>query len=75
MRVSKERAAQDRRHILTAAARLFREQGLRATAVDLITEDAGSTQGAVYSEFGSKEVIVAEAVRFDLVRSNHLDSD
>ena len=70
MRVSKERAAQNRRHI-----RLFREEGLGATGVDLITEDAVATQGAVYSEFGSKEVIAAEAVRFALVRSNHLDSD
>jgi len=72
MRVSKERAAQNRQHILTAAARLFREQGIGATGVDSITEAAGLTHGAVYSQFGSKEVIAAEAVRLALVRSKHL---
>jgi TetR/AcrR family transcriptional regulator, transcriptional repressor for nem operon len=72
MRVSKERAAQNRQDILTAAARLFREQGIAATGVDSITEDAGLTHGAVYSQFGSKEVIAAEAVRHALARSKHL---
>ena len=72
MRVSKERAVQNRHDILTAAARLFREQGISATGVDSITEDAGLTHGAVYSQFGSKEVIAAEAVRLALARSKHL---
>ncbi len=72
MRVSKERAAQNRRHILTSAARLFREHGIGATGVDSITEAAGLTHGAVYSQFGSKEVIAAEAVRLALLRSKHL---
>lgn len=72
MRVSKERAAQNRQNILTSAARLFREQGISATGVDSITEDAGLTHGAVYSQFGSKEVIAAEAIRLALVRSKHL---
>ena len=49
MRVSKEKAAQNRQDILTAAARLFREQGVSATGVDAITEDASLTHGAVYS--------------------------
>jgi TetR/AcrR family transcriptional repressor of nem operon len=72
MRVSKERAAQNRKDILTAAARLFREQGIAATGVDSITENAGLTHGAVYSQFGSKEIIAAEAVRLALARSKHL---
>ena len=72
MRVSKERAAQNRKDILTAAARLFREHGIAATGVDSITEDAGLTHGAVYSQFGSKEIIAAEAVRLALARSQHL---
>jgi TetR/AcrR family transcriptional regulator, transcriptional repressor for nem operon len=63
MRVSKEKAAQNRQDILTAAARLFREQGVSATGVDAITKDASLTHGAVYSQFGSKEVIAAEAIR------------
>ncbi len=72
MRVSKERAAQNRQHILTAAARMFREHGIGATGVDSITEAAGLTHGAVYSQFGSKEVIAAEAVRLALAKSQHL---
>jgi TetR/AcrR family transcriptional repressor of nem operon len=72
MRVSKEKAAQNRDQILTAAARLFREHGIGATGVDSITEDAGLTHGAVYSQFGSKEAIAAEAVQLALTRSKHL---
>ena len=72
MRVSKEKAAHNREQILTAAARLFRERGISATGVDSITDDAGLTHGAVYSQFGSKEAIAAEAVRLALSRSKHL---
>jgi TetR/AcrR family transcriptional repressor of nem operon len=63
MRVSKEKAAQNRQDILTAAARLFRERGVSATGVDAITKDVSLTHGAVYSHFGSKEAIAAEAIR------------
>ena len=66
MRVSKEKAAQNRQDILTAAARLFREQGVNATGVDAITKDANLTHGAVYSHFGSKEAVAAEAIRLAL---------
>ncbi len=68
MRVSKEKAAQNRERILTSAARLFREHGIGATGVDSITEDAGLTHGGLYSQFGSKEAIAAEAIRFALAR-------
>ncbi|MGH7925770.1 MAG: TetR/AcrR family transcriptional regulator [Candidatus Binatus sp.] len=69
MRVSKEKAAQNRERILKSAARLFREQGIGATGVDSITDDAGLTHGGLYSQFGSKEAIAAEAIRFALTRS------
>ncbi len=69
MRVSKEQAAQNRQKILTAASRLFRERGIGATGVDAITGEAGLTHGAVYSQFGSKEVIVADAIREALMAS------
>ena len=72
MRVSKEKAAQNRHDILTAAARLFREQGVSATGVDSITKDAGLTHGGLYSQFGSKEAIAAEAIRLALRGSGHL---
>src|SRR5262245_35720648 len=72
MRVSKEQAAQNRQHILTAATRLFREQGIHATGVDAITKEASLTHGSLYSQFGSKEAIAAEAVHSAVMRSKQL---
>ena len=72
MRVSKEKAAQNRDRILNSAARLFRERGIGATGVDSITKDAGLTHGGLYSQFGSKEAIATEAIRFALARSKRV---
>ena len=72
MRVSKEKAAENRHDILTAAARLFREQGISATGVDAIPKEARLTHGAVYSQFGSKEAIATEAIRLALQDSRRL---
>jgi len=72
MRVSKERAAHNREEILTSAARLFREHGIDATGVDSITGDAGLTHGGLYSQFGSKQAIVTEAIRFALAESRRV---
>jgi len=72
MRVSKEKAAENRQNILTAAARLFREQGVSATGVDAITKEVGLTHGGLYSQFGSKEAITAEAIRLAFQGSKHL---
>ncbi len=72
MRVSKEQAAQNRQQILTAAARLLRERGIHATGVDAITTEAGLTHGSLYSQFGSKEAIVTEAIRAAMTRSKYL---
>jgi TetR/AcrR family transcriptional repressor of nem operon len=66
MRISKQAAAENRGRILDAAARLFRELGIDGAGVDAITEDAGLTHGAFYSQFGSKEAVVAEALRLAL---------
>lgn len=69
MRVSKQAAAENRRRILTAAARLFRERGIDGAGVDAITEAAGLTHGAFYSQFKSKEAVVAEALGLVLEES------
>ncbi len=63
MRVSKEKAAENRQRIVDAASRLFRERGIAATGVDSISSAAGMTHGAVYSQFGSKEAIAIDAIR------------
>ena len=62
MRVSKEKAAENRERILTEAARLFREHGLSGVGVDALTEAAGMTHGSLYSQFGSKERLAVEAL-------------
>jgi TetR/AcrR family transcriptional regulator, transcriptional repressor for nem operon len=72
MRVSKEKAAQNRERIVSSAARLFREHGIGATGVDAITNAAGLTHGSLYSQFGSKEAIAAEAISFALARGKRV---
>src|SRR5689334_10411159 len=69
MRVSKEKAAENRGRILTEAARLFRERGLSGVGVDALTEAAGLTHGSLYSQFGSKERLAAEALSHALAGS------
>ncbi|MBV1796591.1 TetR/AcrR family transcriptional regulator [Siccirubricoccus sp. G192] len=69
MRVSKEKSAENRARILTAAARLFREKGLSGVGVDALSEAAGLTHGGLYSQFGSKEQLAAEALAEALARS------
>jgi len=62
MRVSKQKAAENREQILAAAARLFRENGIAATGVDMITRRAGLTHGGLYSQFSSKDAVAAAAI-------------
>ena len=66
MRVSKEQAAENRERILTAASRLMRERGISGAGVDALTEAAGMTHGSLYSQFGSKERLVEEALDYVL---------
>lgn len=62
MRVSKEQAAENRERILKATARLIRERGILGAGVDALTEAAGMTHGGLYSQFGSKERLIEEAL-------------
>jgi TetR/AcrR family transcriptional regulator, transcriptional repressor for nem operon len=69
VRVSKEKAAENRERILNAAAALIRERGISGAGVDALTEAAGLTHGSLYSQFGSKDRLVAEAFHFALARA------
>ncbi len=60
----KEQAAENRERILKAASRLMRERGISGVGVDALTEAAGMTHGSLYSQFGSKERLVEEAVAY-----------
>jgi TetR/AcrR family transcriptional repressor of nem operon len=69
MRVSKQQAAANRERILDAAAILIRERGIQAVGVDALAEAAGLTHGSLYSQFGSKDNLAAEALRVALVEN------
>ncbi|MDN4172052.1 TetR/AcrR family transcriptional regulator [Nocardioides sp. SOB77] len=51
-----------RRALLDAAARTFARQGIDGASLDDVAAAAGFTKGAVYSNFGSKEGLVAALV-------------
>jgi TetR/AcrR family transcriptional regulator, transcriptional repressor for nem operon len=62
MRVTKEKAAENRERIVVAASRLFREKGFDAVGVDAIMDAVGLTHGGFYRHFRSKDDLAAEAV-------------
>lgn len=51
-----------RRALLDAAARVFARRGIDAASLDDVAAAAGFTKGAVYSNFGSKDGLVAALV-------------
>ncbi len=69
MRVSREKAAENRERIVDTAARLFREKGFDGVGVDEIMNGAGLTHGGFYGHFGSKEDLATETVLRALQRS------
>jgi TetR/AcrR family transcriptional repressor of nem operon len=68
MRVSREKAAENRKRIVETAARLFREHGFDGIGVDAIMKEAGLTHGGFYGHFASKDDLAAEAVTKALER-------
>jgi AcrR family transcriptional regulator len=52
-------ADQTRERIVTAAARLFYNEGIRAASVDAIAEQAGVTKKTLYYHFRSKDELIA----------------
>ncbi|MEM5386486.1 helix-turn-helix domain-containing protein [Paraburkholderia phymatum] len=64
MKVSKEKAAQNRAALVETAARLIRERGIDGVGVAEIGKAAGLTHGALYAHFKSKEALAAEALAY-----------
>ncbi|NDJ74867.1 MAG: TetR/AcrR family transcriptional regulator [Chloroflexi bacterium] len=60
---SERKKEKTRQHIISAAMRLFAEQGLDATAMEQIAEEADVAKGTLYNYFPSKEVIVSAFVQ------------
>jgi len=62
MRVSREKAAENRERIVDTASRLFREKGFDGVGLDAIMKDAGLTHGGFYAHFKSKDALLVEAL-------------
>jgi TetR/AcrR family transcriptional repressor of nem operon len=69
MRVSRDKAAENRERIVETASRLFRENGFDGVGLDAIMKGAGLTHGGFYGHFASKDDLAAEAVARALDRS------
>jgi TetR/AcrR family transcriptional repressor of nem operon len=70
MRISKEKAADNRAALIRAASRLFRERGIDGVGVAEISKEAGLTHGALYAHFRSKEELALEALSYGLEQAN-----
>jgi len=64
--VSKEQAVDNRRAIVAAAAKLFRERGVDGVGIAELMKAAGFTQGGFYNHFKSKEALVAEVIAAEM---------
>lgn len=64
-----ERRAQTRTELLDAAARVFVERGFEGASIEAITEEAGYTRGAFYSNFSSKAELFAELLQERVYRT------
>jgi TetR/AcrR family transcriptional repressor of nem operon len=68
VKVSKEKAAENRAALVQAASRLFGERGIDGVGVAEISKEAGLTHGALYAQFPSKDALAAEALAYGLAR-------
>ena len=64
MRISKEKAAENRAALIRAASKLFRERGIDGVGVAEISKEAGLTHGALYAHFKSKEELALAALEY-----------
>ena len=69
MKVSREQMAENRRRILDAAGRLFREKGFDSVSVAEVMKAAGLTHGGFYGHFASKDDLVAQTLAHVLAPS------
>src|ERR1700683_4889514 len=57
LRITKDRAAENRARVVDAAAKLFRAKGFDAVGVAELMRAAGMTHGGFYNHFESKEAL------------------
>lgn len=74
LRPSTEKGRARRHQIISAATRLFSEQGYHATGIDEIGEAAGITGPGVYRHFGGKdEILIAIFDRIWMILKDGVD--
>jgi TetR/AcrR family transcriptional repressor of nem operon len=61
MRLTQAKSERNRKQILEAAGKLFRERGFDGVGVDGLMKGAGFTHGGFYNHFDSKEELEVEA--------------
>src|SRR5260370_40482613 len=75
MKLTKEKAAENRQSIIETAVRLFREHGFDGIGVADLMKAAGLTQGGFYNPFSSKTALAAAAASSGLKQSQSKISD
>ncbi|SKC99177.1 transcriptional regulator, TetR family [Burkholderia sp. YR290] len=71
MGVSKQKAVENRKAIIAASEKLFREHGIDGVGLSALMKAAGFTQGGFYNHFESKEALAAEVVASAMEKANH----
>jgi TetR/AcrR family transcriptional regulator, transcriptional repressor for nem operon len=69
MRVSRQKAAENRERIIDAAGALFRQKGFDGIGVAEIMKAADLTHGGFYGHFTSKDDLVAQASKRAMTRA------
>lgn len=63
MKVTKEKAEENRRQVIETSSRLFREKGFDGVGVNTLMQAAGLTHGGFYKQFESKDDLIAKATK------------
>ncbi len=66
MKVTREKAAENRQNVIETSGRLFREKGYDGVGVATLMQSAGLTHGGFYKQFRSKDDLIAQATRVAL---------
>ncbi|MGJ5818939.1 TetR/AcrR family transcriptional regulator [Paludibaculum fermentans] len=75
MKVSREKMAENRRRILSEAARLFKAHGFESVTVSDVMNAAGLTHGGFYGHFKSKDNLIAETLAYAVDSTDAVDFD
>lgn len=69
MKVTREKAEENRQNVITSSSRLFREKGYDGIGVATLMQAAGLTHGGFYKQFKSKDDLIAQATRVAMEQS------